>query len=94
MITPPDGVGGSPIQLAAGVGGGYVTTGPFGNMTVNLGPVGGLVGTEAGPDGGLGYNPRGLKRDVGPALNTRYANYTTVLSRSTLVTFDFKSDMT
>lgn len=48
-------------------------------MTINLGPVAGLVGTEAGPDGGLGYNPRGLKRDVGPALNTRYANYTTVL---------------
>ncbi|KAK3938963.1 tyrosinase-like protein orsC [Diplogelasinospora grovesii] len=80
VITPPAGVGGDPIQLPAGVGGGYVTTGPFANMTVNLGPVGGLVGTAAGPDGGLGYNPRGLKRDVGPAMNTRYANYTTVLN--------------
>lgn len=81
VITPPDGVGGADLQLAPGVGGGYVTTGPFANMTVNLGPVGGLVGTDAGPDGGLGYNPRGLKRDVGPALNTRYANYTTVLGK-------------
>ncbi|KAH6653191.1 hypothetical protein BKA67DRAFT_625169 [Truncatella angustata] len=80
VITPPAGVGGGDIQLAAGLGGGYVTTGPFANMTVNLGPVAGLVGTDAGPDGGLGYNPRGLKRDVGPALNTRYANYTTVLN--------------
>ncbi|KAF3014290.1 hypothetical protein E8E14_011866 [Neopestalotiopsis sp. 37M] len=79
VITPPEGVDGGDIQLAAGLGGGFVTTGPFANMTVNLGPVAGLVGTEAGPDGGLGYNPRGLKRDVGPALNTRYANYTTVL---------------
>ncbi|TDZ32018.1 Tyrosinase-like protein orsC [Colletotrichum spinosum] len=78
VITPPDGIGGSPIQLPAGVGGGYVTTGPFVNMTVNLGPVGGLEGTAAGPDGGLGYNPRPLKRDIGAAMNTRYANYTTV----------------
>ncbi|KAH0429210.1 tyrosinase central domain containing protein [Colletotrichum camelliae] len=80
VITPPDGVGGGNIQLPAGVGGGFVTTGPFANMTVNLGPVGGLEGTAAGPDGGLGYNPRGLKRDVGPAMNQRYANYTTVLN--------------
>ncbi|KXH30469.1 hypothetical protein CSAL01_00697 [Colletotrichum salicis] len=77
---PPEGIGGSSIQLPAGVGGGFVTTGPFANMTVNLGPVGGLQGTAPGPGGGLGYNPRGLKRDVGPAMNQRYANYTTVLN--------------
>jgi tyrosinase len=59
-----------------------VKNGPFANMSVNLGPVGGLNGTAPGPDGGLGYNPRGLKRDVGPAVNTRYANYSTVLSKS------------
>ncbi|KAI6790804.1 Di-copper centre-containing protein [Hortaea werneckii] len=80
VISPPEGFGGGDIQLPAGVGGGYVTTGPFANMTVNLGPVGGLNGTEPGPDGGLGYNPRRLKRDVGPAMNTRYANYTTVMN--------------
>ncbi|KAK1541032.1 hypothetical protein CPAR01_07021 [Colletotrichum paranaense] len=80
VIEPPVGIGGSSIQLPAGVGGGLVTTGPFANMSVNLGPVGGLEGTAPGPDGGLGYNPRGLKRDVGPAMNQRYANYTTVLN--------------
>ncbi|KAK3994269.1 putative tyrosinase [Cladorrhinum sp. PSN332] len=80
VIVPPPGIGGGPIPLAAGVGGGYVTTGPFANMTVNLGPVGGLEGVPAGPLGGLGHNPRGLKRDLGPALNKRYANYTTVLT--------------
>ncbi|KAK4224228.1 hypothetical protein QBC38DRAFT_511896 [Podospora fimiseda] len=80
VIVPPPGIGGVPIQLAAGVGGGYVTTGPFANMTVNLGPVGGLEGVPAGPQGGLGYNPRRLKRDLGPALNKRYANYTTILN--------------
>lgn len=49
-------------------------------MTINLGPVGGTFGTEPGPDGGLGYNPRILKRDLGPAMNQRYCNHTTVLS--------------
>ena len=49
-------------------------------MTVNLGPVGGLNGTAPGPNGGLGYNPRRMKRDVGPAMTQRYANYSTVLS--------------
>ena len=79
LLVAPDGL--STLQLPAGVGGGFVKTGPFANMSVNLGPVGGLNGTAPGPDGGLGYNPRGLKRDVGPAVNMRYANYSTVLSR-------------
>lgn len=75
----PDGL--KNISIPSGIGGGFVKTGPFANMTVNLGPVGGLNGTAPGPDGGLGYNPRGLKRDVGPAVNMRYANYSTVLSK-------------
>ncbi|KAK4182224.1 putative tyrosinase [Podospora australis] len=80
VIVPPPGVGGGNIQLPAGTGGGFVTTGPFANMSVNLGPVGGLEDTAPGPLGGLGYNPRRLKRDLGAAMNMRYANYTTVLS--------------
>jgi tyrosinase len=79
IIVPPEGVEGGNISLPAGVGGGFVTTGPFANMTVNLGPVGGTADTAPGPLGGLGYNPRGLKRDLGGAMNMRYANYTTVL---------------
>jgi tyrosinase len=78
VLVAPDGL--STLPIPAGVGGGFVKTGPFANMSVNLGPVGGLNGTAPGPDGGLGYNPRGLKRDVGPAVNMRYANYSTVLS--------------
>lgn len=85
VIQSPDGQ--TSLQLPAGVGSGNVTTGPFANMTVNLGPVGGLNNTAPGPDGGLGYNPRPLKRDVGPALNERYANYSTVFGqlRHTLI---------
>lgn len=37
------------LQLPPGLGSGNVTTGPFANMTVNLGPVGGLNGTAPGP---------------------------------------------
>lgn len=80
VIQSPDGQ--TSLPLAPGVGSGKVSTGPFANMVVNLGPVGGLNNTAPGPDGGLGYNPRPLKRDVGPALNERYANYSTVLSES------------
>jgi tyrosinase len=79
IISPPPGIGGDDIQLPAGLGGGFVTTGPFADMVVNLGPVGGLLDTAPGPLGGLGYNPRGLKRDLGPDMNMRYANYTTIL---------------
>lgn len=80
VIQSPDGK--TSLPLAPGLGSGNVTTGAFANMIVNLGPVGGLNNTAPGPDNGLGYNPRPLKRDVGPALNERYANYSTVLSTS------------
>lgn len=79
-IVPPEGIEGEPFTLPPGIGGGYVTTGPFANMTVNLGPFAGLKGTPPGPDGGLGYNPRRMKRDINPTLNQRAANYSTVLS--------------
>ncbi|KAK4453839.1 putative tyrosinase [Podospora aff. communis PSN243] len=80
IIVPPPGVGGNPIPLPAGLGSGPVTTGPFANMTVNLGPASSLDTTLPGPLGGLGHNPRRLHRDLGPAMNTRYANYTTILT--------------
>ncbi|KLU85477.1 hypothetical protein MAPG_04500 [Magnaporthiopsis poae ATCC 64411] len=58
----------NPLQLPGGLGGGRVTKGPFANRTILLGP---------GED--LGGNPRPWKRDVGPAVNMRWANYTTIL---------------
>lgn len=90
LVIPPPVAGVNPtIYLDPGFGGGCVKTGPFSNMTVNLGPVGaagGLIinGTETdvpqGPDGGLGYNPRCLKRDVGPFCLQKYNNYTRIFS--------------
>ncbi|UQC90160.1 uncharacterized protein CLUP02_15690 [Colletotrichum lupini] len=57
--------GAGAIVLPSGDGGGCVTSGPFKNMTVNLGPVHpGMDGLEASPTGKLGYNPRCLSRDL------------------------------
>ncbi|KAK4182839.1 hypothetical protein QBC35DRAFT_518606 [Podospora australis] len=61
-------------------GGGCVTTGPFKNMTVNIGPLAPLSipGIPRNPRAdGLGYNPRCLRRDINKnsaAVTT--ANYT------------------
>lgn len=69
------------LPLPAGTGGGCVTSGPFKNMTVNLGPVslalpGGL--TEANGDG-LSWNPRCLKRDLTTEINRRFANASSIV---------------
>lgn len=58
------------IQLEPGLGGGCVTSGPFKDMVVNLGPISewnftdNAAATEDA-DGGFAYNPRCLKRDIG-----------------------------
>ncbi|AEO68527.1 uncharacterized protein THITE_2118068 [Thermothielavioides terrestris NRRL 8126] len=72
-----------PIVLPPGTGGGCVTSGPFQNMTVNLGPVslslaGGGVGTN--PDGQFAYNPRCLKRDLTTKVNQMFANASAIVS--------------
>ncbi|WYZ39601.1 hypothetical protein EsH8_III_001515 [Colletotrichum jinshuiense] len=72
-----------PIELPIGTGGGCVISGPFKNMTVNLGPValdlpGGV--SASNPEGPLAYNPRCLKRDLTTEINRAYSNITAVLS--------------
>jgi tyrosinase len=70
------------IVIDAGTGGGCVTSGPFKDMKVNLGPVNlGLPGnlTEGmGPGTGLTYNPRCLKRDLSTHVNKRFANASSI----------------
>lgn len=68
-----------PIYLSPGLGGGCVTEGPFRNMSVTLGPVA-LPGVPPAPGNGFQYNPRCLKRDLGPSTATRFSNSTSVAS--------------
>lgn len=63
-------------DIPRGLGGGCVTKGPFKDLVVTLGPI---TLPNPGPDGGLGYNPRCMKRDVGPIFAKRWSNWTSVL---------------
>jgi tyrosinase len=69
--------------VSAGTGGGCVKSGPFVNMTVNLGP-GALDvpggGVLSNPNGTSSYNPRCLKRSLTDSVNRDYANATSVLN--------------
>ncbi|KAK0736745.1 hypothetical protein B0T21DRAFT_441541 [Apiosordaria backusii] len=65
-------------RIPAADGGGCVTTGPFKNMTVNLGPIAPTLQITRNPrSDGLGYNPRCLRRDVNKnSATVTTANYT------------------
>lgn len=84
MVLGPS-AGFPPLYLPTGSGGGCVASGPFKNLTVNLGPLtldlpGG--GVETAPSGNaLDWNPRCLKRDLVDYINQRFANASSVLSQ-------------
>ncbi|KAI1852880.1 hypothetical protein JX265_012908 [Neoarthrinium moseri] len=63
-------------MMVTGNGGGCVTSGPFKNMTVNLGPMSPAI-SPAPPTNpqrdGFGYNPRCLRRDISNQLSSRYS---------------------
>jgi tyrosinase len=64
------------LTLKRGLGGGCIYNGPFTNHTVNLGPV--TPGTT-GADGGLGYNPHYLSRDINLYIAAGYLTWSRVL---------------
>jgi tyrosinase len=71
-----------PLILPTGTGGGCVTSGPFTNYTVNMGPSflympGGNVSRMSNP---LDYNPRCLKRDLTNSILRSNNNHSTVLN--------------
>jgi tyrosinase len=70
-----------PIILPAGSGGGCITSGPFKDMKVNLGPAalpvpGNITVAQKDP---TAYNPRCLKRDLTNYVNQRFANVSSIL---------------
>ncbi|KAI4860409.1 Di-copper centre-containing protein [Hypoxylon rubiginosum] len=71
----------APVYLPAGTGGGCVTSGPFKDMKVNLGPVSLPQNDGSVLSGtGLEYNPRCLKRDISAGVNQAYANATSIVN--------------
>ena len=79
---------GSTRLLNPGTGGGCIEAGPFVNLTINLGPYALL---PAGPNNGLGYNPRCLHRDFSAewSNNTKPTDVVNVVNGSRdIVSFD------
>ncbi|KAG8163657.1 hypothetical protein KVR01_006954 [Diaporthe batatas] len=70
------------VNLPPGTGGGCVTSGPFVNYTVNLGPSGLATLNGATDNSSFPYkhNPRCLKRSLTDYANQRFANSSSVLS--------------
>ncbi|EMC99557.1 hypothetical protein BAUCODRAFT_29922 [Baudoinia panamericana UAMH 10762] len=85
------------ITIPHGSGGGCVTSGPFKNMSVNLGPVAPAF-SDATPNpapNGLGYNPRCLRRDISSyaaTTNLQDVNVTDLITQNDNI-LDFQNNM-
>ncbi|WQF85834.1 Putative tyrosinase copper-binding domain, di-copper centre-containing domain superfamily [Colletotrichum destructivum] len=69
------------VWIPSGNGGACVTSGPFANMTVHLGPVRpGIDGLPVNPGGSFAYNPRCLSRDISAWTSQKWMNPSDVLN--------------
>ncbi|KAI9802053.1 MAG: hypothetical protein M1833_001974 [Piccolia ochrophora] len=67
--------------LLPGPGGGCVRTGPFANMSVNLGPKAPTLDrVEAQTGNGLDYNPRCLRRDISAEASNGWTKTSDIVS--------------
>ncbi|KAM7199776.1 hypothetical protein V8F20_005646 [Naviculisporaceae sp. PSN 640] len=82
---------GATVTVQPGTGGGCLKNGPFVDFKMHLGPG---IGPDQGPDGGRGYNPRCIVRDISlsSAANTRPSNVTKVLEAKDLGEFNLVLD--
>lgn len=85
------------IYLPPGQGGDCLTSGPFQNMQVNLGPVAPVLSyapANPSPDG-LGYNPRCVRRDISTVASQEALtdnNITSLITGNTDI-LDFQNTM-
>ncbi|KAK5702774.1 hypothetical protein LTR97_003720 [Elasticomyces elasticus] len=89
-----------PIQVAngetlpCGTGGGCVTSGPFKNLTNNLGPISFPHVYSGLPANWTAHNPRCFKRDLSSYIATRYGNQTALDALMNTTTIeDFQNTM-
>lgn len=72
--------------FGAGTGGGCVTTGPFKNMTISLGPMSAVVRPAPARNpqaNGYGKNPRCLRRDMTDRLGKNFGKTTDIVNSIT-----------
>ncbi|EGF98756.1 uncharacterized protein MELLADRAFT_40700 [Melampsora larici-populina 98AG31] len=67
------------IKLSNGQGGGCIKSGPFLNMTVNLGPIGPLFNVGPLVKNPLDYNPRCITRDLSDFIAKNYQSESLIL---------------
>ncbi|EKD17377.1 FAD binding domain containing protein [Drepanopeziza brunnea f. sp. 'multigermtubi' MB_m1] len=68
------------IFLPSGKGGGCVTSGPFKDMQVNLGPIAPAMDGIVPSNSTFAYNPRCLRRDIGTQASSTWLKMEDILS--------------
>ncbi|KAI9046822.1 hypothetical protein LZ554_008903 [Drepanopeziza brunnea f. sp. 'monogermtubi'] len=72
--------GGGTIFLPSEKGGGCVTSGPFKDMKVSLGPIAPALDGVSPSNGTFAYNPRCLRRDISTKASSTWLKMTDILS--------------